>query len=214
MTLTSTLRAWLAPALLAAAVPPASTPLRAADVQVNKPGVKISPTSYGLMTEEINHAYDGGLYGELIQNRAFKDDPKGPAHWSVVTSGGGAGTITLDTANPVAGTALTNCLRLDIPPPRRASGSGPPTTATGASPFKPNTTYRASFYAKAGPTLHRAADRGHRKQRRRDRPAPRPRCPRSRADWKQYTVTLTTGNVTPSTANRFVISASSRARSG
>ena len=26
------------------------------------------------MTEEINHSYDGGLYAELIQNRAFLDD--------------------------------------------------------------------------------------------------------------------------------------------
>ena len=26
------------------------------------------------MTEEINHAYDGGLYAELVRNRAFLDD--------------------------------------------------------------------------------------------------------------------------------------------
>ena len=41
-------------------------------VQVDQPGVKISPTLYGLMTEEINYTYDGGLYGELIRNRAFQ----------------------------------------------------------------------------------------------------------------------------------------------
>jgi alpha-N-arabinofuranosidase len=29
---------------------------------------------YGLMTEEINFAYEGGLYGELIRNRSFKAD--------------------------------------------------------------------------------------------------------------------------------------------
>ena len=29
---------------------------------------------YGLMTEEINFSYEGGLYGELIRNRAFKAD--------------------------------------------------------------------------------------------------------------------------------------------
>ena len=45
-----------------------------------------SPMLYGLMTEEINHCYDGGLYAELIQNRVFKDDPKAPVHWSVVTT--------------------------------------------------------------------------------------------------------------------------------
>jgi alpha-N-arabinofuranosidase len=46
-------------------------------VRVDKPGAKISPMFYGLMTEEINYSYDGGLYGELIQNRIFRDPPGG-----------------------------------------------------------------------------------------------------------------------------------------
>jgi len=46
-------------------------------VQVDKPGAKISPMFYGLMTEEINYSYDGGLYGELIQNRIFRNPPGG-----------------------------------------------------------------------------------------------------------------------------------------
>jgi hypothetical protein len=41
-------------------------------VQVDKPGAKISPMLDGLMTEEINYSYDGGLYGELIQNRSSR----------------------------------------------------------------------------------------------------------------------------------------------
>jgi len=40
---------------------------------------KVSPTFYGLMAEEINHLYDGGLYAELIRNRAFSDDTNTPA---------------------------------------------------------------------------------------------------------------------------------------
>jgi len=35
---------------------------------------KVSPMLYGLMTEEINFAYEGGIYGELIRNRSFKAD--------------------------------------------------------------------------------------------------------------------------------------------
>ncbi|MBO7118155.1 MAG: hypothetical protein J6V81_05715, partial [Bacteroidales bacterium] len=31
----------------------------------------VSPLMYGLMTEEINFSYDGGLYAELIRNRGF-----------------------------------------------------------------------------------------------------------------------------------------------
>src|SRR6266567_4082235 len=62
---------------------------------------KVSPKLYGLMTEEINHSYDGGLYAELIRNRAFLDDAKSPAHWSVVEGEGSVATIALDPANPL-----------------------------------------------------------------------------------------------------------------
>ncbi|EQD34054.1 alpha-L-arabinofuranosidase domain protein, partial [mine drainage metagenome] len=40
-------------------------------VQYNHPLHAVSPTLYGLMTEEINHSYDGGLYAELIRDRVF-----------------------------------------------------------------------------------------------------------------------------------------------
>ena len=30
---------------------------------------------YGLFFEDINHAADGGLYAELVQNRSFEFDP-------------------------------------------------------------------------------------------------------------------------------------------
>ncbi|KAG9087978.1 hypothetical protein FRC06_002274, partial [Ceratobasidium sp. 370] len=32
----------------------------------------IPSTLYGYMWEDINHSGDGGLYGELLQNRAFQ----------------------------------------------------------------------------------------------------------------------------------------------
>src|SRR5881227_858130 len=57
-------------------------------VHVNQPGAKIDPLFYGLMTEEINYSYDGGLYAELIRNRTFRDDAATPAHWSATSAGG------------------------------------------------------------------------------------------------------------------------------
>jgi hypothetical protein len=39
---------------------------------------KVSPQLYGLMTEEINYSYDGGLYAELVRNRTFQDRGKIP----------------------------------------------------------------------------------------------------------------------------------------
>src|SRR5215831_16433441 len=43
-------------------------------VDAGKVTGKVSPRLYGLMTEEINFAFEGGLYGELIRNRSFKAD--------------------------------------------------------------------------------------------------------------------------------------------
>lgn len=49
-------------------------------VDTTKPGHAVSPDLYGEFFEEINYAGDGGLYGELIRNRAFMD-PSTPGHW-------------------------------------------------------------------------------------------------------------------------------------
>lgn len=38
-------------------------------IDASHPAGKVSPKLYGLMTEEINHSYDGGLYAEFIRNR-------------------------------------------------------------------------------------------------------------------------------------------------
>src|SRR5437868_13059309 len=94
------------------------------DVDLNKPGVAVPPTFYGLMTEEINHAYDGGLFAELIQNRTFQDPPprrRGalppspqqqalPIHWSLV---GEAGAASADRNDPV-NAALPVSVKLDL----------------------------------------------------------------------------------------------------
>src|SRR4051794_6902892 len=46
-------------------------------VEAGRPGAKIQSHFYGLMTEEINYAYEGGLYAELIRNRIFQDRSMG-----------------------------------------------------------------------------------------------------------------------------------------
>jgi len=175
-------------------------------VRVDQPGVKISPMLYGLMTEEINHAYDGGIYAELIHNRNLKADPKNPIRWSVVESDGARGAIALDGADPVNTTALTSSLRLDITNVEKGQRVGVANEGYWGIPVKPATTYRASFYAKAsagfsgplnidiesndGATVFAAAT-----------------VPTVTEHWRRYELTLTTGQVAPSAANRFVISA-------
>jgi alpha-N-arabinofuranosidase len=47
--------------------------VNAIDIQVSSTGGNASsPLMYGLMFEDINHSGDGGIYAELIQNRAFQ----------------------------------------------------------------------------------------------------------------------------------------------
>ena len=58
-------------------------------IQVDHPTAKVDPMLYGLMTEEINFSYDGGLYAELIRDRAIGPGRRplftGPL-WRSVTS--------------------------------------------------------------------------------------------------------------------------------
>jgi hypothetical protein len=42
-------------------------------VYADQPGAKVSPALYGIFFEEINHAGDGGIYAEMVQNRAFEE---------------------------------------------------------------------------------------------------------------------------------------------
>jgi alpha-N-arabinofuranosidase len=169
-------------------------------------GTPISPHFYGLMTEEINYAYDGGLYAELIRNRAFQDDANAPVHWSLVQPSGGAASIALDREHPVAGTVLTTALRLDAHVASAGARVGVANDGWWGIPVKPNTTYRASFYARAlaggklplrasiesadGATVYASASAG---------------C--AGDGWVRYNVTLTTGlDAKPTAAARFVIS--------
>ena len=62
-------------------------------VDASRSAGSVSPRLYGLMTEEINHSYDGGLYAELIRNRNFRDSDKDPAHWSAITGNGSDANI-------------------------------------------------------------------------------------------------------------------------
>ena len=42
-------------------------------INLQERGADIAPSMYGVFFEEINHAGDGGLYAELVQNRSFEE---------------------------------------------------------------------------------------------------------------------------------------------
>lgn len=76
-------------------------------VDLDKPGVKVAPTLYGIFFEEINRAGDGGLYAEMLQNRSFEDaasrdaKPADPLAWTLVIDGKAEGKMSLDTSKPL-----------------------------------------------------------------------------------------------------------------
>src|SRR4051794_6325305 len=82
-------------------------------IDTASPWGKVSPLFYGLMTEEINHAYDGGLYADLVRIRAFLDDAATPTHWSLVQADGSTATMALDPKEPLNATSGTS-LRLNV----------------------------------------------------------------------------------------------------
>jgi alpha-N-arabinofuranosidase len=190
----------------------------AIQINVDKVKAQVSPNLYGLMTEEINYSYDGGLYGELIRNRVFKgsETPRGGrrggpatapgvnvlAHWSVAKYNGSDATISLETAQPL-NDALGNSLKLDASALTTGQKVGIANDGYWGIPVRPNTSYRASFYARAaapGGILNIAIESA-------DGASTVTQADVSgiNTEWKQYTVTLKTGDVKESAANRFVI---------
>ena len=172
-------------------------------LQMDKPGAAVSPKLYGLMTEEINYAYDGGLYAELIRNRIFKYNSKNPDYWSVVKDDGSKDSIKLDTRQPI-NEALSTCLLLDIQQPGKRTGIA--NTGYWGIPVKPNTTYHGSFYAKTdriNKTLTVSIESN-------DGKIMYASAQVNRVDnqWQRYTFTLTTeNNILPTAETRFVIAA-------
>src|SRR3954468_22037131 len=138
----------------------AQTPVITLDL--TKPGANVSPMLYGLMTEEINHSYDGGLYAELIRNRVFKDNLNTPEGWSLVREDSNSkaaikliaatqDNVPFDERRQAINGALTACLRLTV---EKANGRvGVANEGYWGIPVKPATAYNASFYIKGSGTI-------------------------------------------------------------
>ena len=180
-----------------------TNPVPTLQIKADQVTAKVSPMLYGLMTEEINYSYEGGLYGELIRNRTFKANPTNAVYWNTI----GNGSISLDPATPL-NNALNISLKLDATVATKDSPAGIANGGYWGIPVRPNTTYRVSFYAKAasgftgalaaaitstdGKTMFASAD-----------------VTGITGDWKKYEVTLTTKNVELSKDNQFTITTTS-----
>ena len=108
----------------------------------------ISPTLWGIFFEEISNAGEGGLYGELIQNRSFEDDQSTPVHWSISKSGTAAATMALESAG-MLNTYQKRALRLVITQVGTSEKIGVANDGFWGMNIISGTRYRITFFAKA-----------------------------------------------------------------
>lgn len=173
-------------------------------LDLEQPGAAVSPRLYGLMTEEINFSYDGGLYAELIRNRNFRDNNKTPDHWSVIREQGGAGSIALDNQQSI-NEDLPVSLRLNVETPGKRVGIA--NEGYWGIPVRPATGYRGSFYAKASAGMQKPLTVSIESE---DGKIQYASASVTGLDtqWRQYTFSFTSGkDITPTAAARFVIAA-------
>lgn len=192
-------------ALTAAAqsVPPVSL-----DIHVDQIKAHSSPTLYGLMTEEINHSYDGGLYGDLISNGVFYsgDSWQTPIpDWLPVEKADAIATYAPDkTTGP--STAIPYSVKLTVKQASASAHAGVANSGYWGIPVRPSTTYRGSIYAKSAPDsgpIHIALVNNNSGAE-----AAHADIPALTSDWKQYHFTFTTSSVEPSSLYQLEITAS------
>ena len=119
---------------------------------------KASPQLYGLMTEEINYSYDGGLYAELVRNRTFQDRGKIPPNWFLYEWGSADASMAIDrTTGPSA--ALPLSLQLTVKSAGDRDQAGISNLGYWGFPVRPQTTYHGSFYAKTSDPSIGSGDR-------------------------------------------------------
>jgi len=174
-------------------------------IQVDKPTAKVSPMLYGLMTEEINFSYDGGLYAELVRDRTIGRDWQALAHWTMVARGNSVVDISADgQTGPSA--ALPRSIKVIVASASETSPAGVQNDGYWGFPVRPLTTYTGSFYAKTNiegvpVTVSLVNDRT-------GATAASAMVTRLTGDWKRYAFTLKTAQVPVSSDNHLVLTIS------
>ena len=188
----------------------AAQPIPTIRISVDHVTAHVSPTLYGLMTEEINFAYEGGLYGELIRNRSFKGEMgfaysnDEPVYWSTV----GDALIQLDHDQPL-NKSLNLSLLIDARNASTTAPAGISNPGYWGIPVLPGTPYRVSFFAKSdaktGPITVALGKAG-------GSMAASATINGITGRWQKFEVTLKTGAVAASKDNVFTLTTASPAR--
>jgi alpha-L-arabinofuranosidase len=124
--------------------PPAPAQLTIDAAQIVSP---VSPMLYGLMTEEINHSYEGGLYAEMVQNRTFHSSWEGAVPWELVRRGDAVASSSVDKSTGPS-QALPYSLKLSVASASAGSEAGLSNPGFWGFGLHSNTVYAGSFYAR------------------------------------------------------------------
>ena len=173
-------------------------------IDVGKAVGKVSPTLYGLMTEEINYSYEGGLYGELVQDRTFlgRNDP---SNWIPVPQGSARGAVAGDTTTGPSA-ALTASERITVEQADAKDAYGLRNGGWWGVPVRANTTYTGSVWAKGdAAATNGAAVRVSLMADDSGKVLASYLLPALTTEWKQYNFTMKTGAIAKDTAANFIL---------
>ncbi|WP_170928346.1 AbfB domain-containing protein [Deinococcus hopiensis] len=113
---------------------------------MSRPGPAISRHLWGQFFEDINQAADGGLYAELVKNRAFNENSTSIPGWSTLAQNA-TGSVSLD-ATQHAG-AMARSLRMDVSNVNAGGSFGVVNGGYFGLKVVNGTTYTATVWAKS-----------------------------------------------------------------
>ena len=149
-------------------------------LQVDKAERTVSPTLYGLMTEEINYSYEGGLYSQLLRDIAMQEMTGGqqgrrqqgggrqggpapkPRYW--ILNDSTAGTLRFNTTGGIS-FVQKRSLSIELTKPATLENPGfwgiavrPSTTYYGEAYFKGNGRVTVGLRSVNGSTIYATQD--------------------------------------------------------
>jgi alpha-N-arabinofuranosidase len=196
--------------IVASSVAVAQAPAVHLTIQADQQVSSVSPTLYGLMTEEINYSYDGGLYAEMVRNRTFRADWSGTPYWYLLENGNSVAKMEIDKETGPSD-ALKTSLRLDVEKAGTGNEAGVLNVGYWGMAVRPNTEYKGSFYAKAGDsdigpvTVSLVGDQS-------GKAVATANVSGIGTEWKLHQFTLKTGAVTTSAANHLTLTVAHQGR--
>ena len=155
-------------------------------IQANQPGAVVSSNLFGIFFEEINFAGEGGIYAEMVRNRAFyRSDQSGLL--DVGDARHGHGHDGVDPTQPL-NTNIPNSLNLTMTSGTGSVGAG--NAGFWGMSFQAGATYNLNFYRDGIQRFRRAGHRAVGKRRWQHAFMRRPHFSGLTTNWQRFSASL------------------------